>query len=513
MVRSGRTRCCVCAVVYLLAATGCRFSQADSDDEVYIAPATVLQHQAYPEAVTGRFASLADFETSAVSGKPGYGQVGHFRIAGSGRGERKYVVNITRTGIGAMEATIPPGATLEFTLPAVHDFDGYTLLLAAVHSRKIRDDLKVTLVTDSARWSARPVLLEKGWNNVLVDLQRLKAMEGFEPRGVRKIRFAFAAAEEPVTINLDDVLLIDNRREIKPLPTGMKLTKAGLDYTLTAPGRAQPIQVYQGHDGLWRLGGEQAVLELATGGSIRPSGGAATEDIAAFGGRRVGKVEIAEANAVRLRIVNTWYFPTSAGQWETLAIRQVRWQHTLYGDGRHVTDVVVNNAGGRELSAVRITAPREAAWSGGRVARQIDLRAMGGSVGRWSYLLSPKGTKKEAYESNYLKPGRMDVRIGEQEASDGDVGADGFDESQGCYHLQARAGRCRFQLMGGVDGIVDPVFRVRGRWASKVSAGCEGQALRTLATLADGTVVFVLPGVVKGAHWIEVTGKPALVGE
>jgi len=209
---------------------------------------------------------------------------------------------------------------------------------------------------------------------------------------------------------------------------------------------------------------------------------------------------------VRVRLGNTWYFPTSAGQWESLAVRQIRWEHTFYGDGRRVTDVVVNNAGGRDVSAVRIAAPGPVAWSSGRSATVMDVRPFPGSVGRWSFLMAPPSKRKALYGLNYRQPAGFEIRMGSKEAADGDVDADGFDESQGCYHLRAKDGHCRFLLRPGGDGLADAAIRVSGSWRGPVAANSEGLPLRELGVVPGRAVVLRVPGVLTRPTWVEVTG-------
>ena len=216
---------CAAAVAVALLAAGCRRG-ARRQEEFYLQPLPIQQSQAYPETVTGRFVSLADFEEAPLARQPGHAQVRHFvfRPTGSGAG-MKYVVNITRTGAGALEAEMPVGSSLVYRLPEVHDFSEYCLLSMAIYSRSVRDDLRVLLVTDRAGWESHPVLLRTGWNNVLIDIQRLKVLPDFNTRRVREIRLRFAGggkgAAGAVRINLDDIMLIDNRREILPLPEGI----------------------------------------------------------------------------------------------------------------------------------------------------------------------------------------------------------------------------------------------------------------------------------------------------
>ena len=153
--------------------SGCRLSppvKPPAPPENTPDPLPLQQARAYGETVTGLFVSLVDFE-DAHDGPKGHSQVELFSIAPSDkRGRRKFVVNITRTGAGAMEVTLGPGASLAFASPDIHDFTGYTLLTMALYSEALRDDLQVTLVSESGNWTSHRTLLTPGWNNVLVDI-------------------------------------------------------------------------------------------------------------------------------------------------------------------------------------------------------------------------------------------------------------------------------------------------------------------------------------------------------
>jgi len=303
-------------------------------------PLAVQQAGAYGETATGIFASLADFE-DVPAGQRGYTQVGHFTIRPEAPGgQRGFVVNVTRTGVGALEVDLPAGSELVFAAPHMHDFTGYRLLSMALYSRSLRDDLQVRLLADGGSWLSHRTLVLPGWSNVLIDIQRLGEAKGFDVTAVESIRLGFADAAGPVRFNLDDIMLIDNARTIRPTPPGVVLRKSGLDYSLTLPGRAGKIDLAQGADGLWRLGGLQAEVRLGGPGEKAAGGG---EHLELMGERRVGQVELLEHNRIRLRIANTWYFPTRAGEWASLAVRRIRWEHTFYADGRWVTEGMLNN--------------------------------------------------------------------------------------------------------------------------------------------------------------------------
>ena len=579
----------LCLAAWLSALAGCQFDPLSlarpagaaaraAPAPATLAPVPVQQFQAYPELATGRFISLADFEDSPAYG-PGHRQIEQFYIHPNlPHADRRYVVNITRTGAGAMEVNLPPGSALVYNLSEVSDFSAHTLLSVAIYSREIRDDLKVLLSTDKSGWESLPVLLRAGWNTVTVDLQRLSGRKDFDAHGVRSIRFWFesnvpqvAAAPSATTspappeqagvrFNLDDILLVDNRRQIEPTPPGVRLLKSGLDYEIHLPGRPGPLHLRQGDDGLWRLGDDQPAVRLlrstgilpvsptavsalgkekaATGETaVLPTGetpvpgavvaSSATtfaassaqvgkpvppgEDLRAFGDRRVGEVELLEANPVRLRIANAWYFPLSGGPWLSLNIRQVRWEHTFYADGRWVTELLINNAGGDDVPGVRLGLGATV-WPPGRTPPAPDqLLGLGGGVGRWSWMVGPDAPRRGPIEQAYRRPGRIELRIGQREPCDGDSDGDGFDESQGCWSLRARAGHCRFRLAPDGADLIDPVIRVHGDWTGPVSASCEGLPLRETVRLSDGSVLLVLPGAHAEPRWVEITGPAGLL--
>lgn len=481
-------------------------------------PLPLQQSRVYSETVTGRFVSLCDFEDSPAL--PGHRQVDWFTISAKGgpdaapAGKGKFVVNVTRTGAGAMEVSLPPQGRLVFSPQEVHDFSGYTLLSMALYSEALRDDLRVTLRTDKTAWTSPHTIVQIGWNTVLIDIQRLSRAAGFDTKAVRAIEIAFVDAAGHVMFNLDDIMLIDNRRAIEPTPPGIKLLKSGLDYTLELPGRG-PMRLSQSPDGLWRLGEDQPVVSIAAAG--QPAAG--WEDLEPMGPRRVGAVELLEHNASRIRIANTWYFPTQAGEWVSLAVRQIRWDYTFYADGRTVTGIEVNNAGGRAISSLRIRLLAPAAWSLGRRGSELLAAEFPGPVARWSYLQSAPGPRQQALLESFMVPGRVQTTMGQVEHAAGDIRRDGFDESQGCYCLKAdAAGHCRFTISPPPApasqpasaatrpaGVAAPVFLVAGDWKGAVRAQAMGRPIEPVTRVDEGHVLFVLPETVRYPVAIEVT--------
>ncbi|MHC4294040.1 MAG: hypothetical protein ACYSTL_00475 [Planctomycetota bacterium] len=189
-----------------------------------LVPLAFQQLRTYRETVTGRFISLVDFEDTAPH--RGFEQVDWFSIRPhAGAGERKFAVNITRTGAAAMSVALPKGSRLVLSVPYFQDFSGYSLVSFALHSETLRGDLCVTVGTGQASWTSHRTLVAEGWNTVLVDIKRLESLDEFDIENVRTIEFFFADAVGPVRFYLDDILLIDNARELEPVPPGFTVRK------------------------------------------------------------------------------------------------------------------------------------------------------------------------------------------------------------------------------------------------------------------------------------------------
>jgi hypothetical protein len=498
------------ALLALLAA-GCpppRPQPPPDTSEPAMEPLALQQARLYPETVTKRFVSLVDFE-DAPNGPRGFKQADLFTIEPAApQGRVRFVVHITRTGAGALEVLLPAQAGLVMKIPHIHDFSGYTLLGLAVHSEALRDDLRVELTTDNASWRSPRTLVQPGWTHVLIDIRRLQREPGFDIRGVRTLRLSFGEAAEPVAFGLDDVILIDNARDLTPVPSGFWLRKEGLDYRLRLPGDSREVAIRQGDDALWREGFFRPVVGVCGPGRMPATAG---ESLERMGARRIGSLEILEHNRVRVRLRNTWYFPTRGGEWLSMSVRRLAIEHTFWADGRCATCVELNNAGGPEIAAVRLRAPRRAAWAVHDRRQELLLSPFHGPVGLWQYLLAPAIPEAAAMESNYMRPPPVRISLGRQDAyAPGDADRDGFDESQGCYFLAAApGGHCRFSVRPPPEGLVNPAFRIQGPWGVDVSVQTAGRAVRDVGRADDGAVVFMLEGRFYEELPVEVTGPPA----
>lgn len=462
------------------------------------------QMQACPEARTGRFVVLADFESGGSEA---------FVVQPPGAGRASIQIGQARTGHGSLESVLWGQAELAYQPTDPIDLGEATLLGLSIRCPALRDDLVVRLTGGGATWTSPPVLLRPGWNAVLIDLQRARQTEGFDPSGVREIRLGLTGGMRELALGVDDLLLIDNRRAIEPVPAGLTVRRVGLAAVVTLPGRDGRVRIAPGPDGLWRMGVHQPTVKFAAPSEPLPPGG---EGLAILGDRRIGRLDILETNAVRCRLGMTWFFPARAGSWATIhAVRRVRWEMTFYGDGRWVTHLRLNNAGGTPIGKVLLALPgRRAAWAGGRLQRIWRDERFVGPIGRWSYLLPPSTGEQQRIAANYLDPPTVELLLGRQGVfAPGDVDRDGFDESQGCYVLAGHRGHCRFRVPAGEGGVVRPVFRVIGPWAGPVSVNVQGRAIRTQARLEDGSVLFALPDVFRRDVFVELFGSMAVEDE
>lgn len=474
------------------------------------------QRDAYPEAAAGRFVSLVDFEPAGLA--VGSRHKACFQIAGVGADALK-VIRVAGpsqgTGRGALRVSLPPKATLECTLPEVRDIREYTLLSIGLGVSRLRDDVEITLVSDAGSYTGPRTVVPAGFSAAEVDLTALAGLTNFDPTRVSAIHIRFASARAAVELWLDDILLVDNTRTITPTPPGLVVRKRGQNYKVQLPGWDAPILVTRGTDGFWRLGAHQASVVALASREVGELGytddrkGRVLENLLRLGKFRMGQLTLLEANAHRVRFRNTWNFPNHSGEWYSQGARRLAWDYTFYGDGRWVTSLSLNNAGGPAIGALGIYAPlQQACWSHGGLSREAVNEDFVGPVGEWHYLQTPYGDEADTQKQNYLRPALLDVTLGEKKRfAPGDTNRDGFDESQGCYVVAAHKGQCRFQILPPPGGLIRPMFRIPGPWAGTVLAHCEGLALRDVVILPDGSALFGLSGVVDKPTAIEVRGQ------
>ncbi len=495
-----------------LCLAGCAGPQPDQPaakvyDPMLPDPLPVQHLRAYPEAATGVFLSLADFE-NAPGAPSGARQIEHFSVLGASGAHPKprFVLNITRTGAGALAVTLPPGARLRYDVPHVHDWSKYNLLSIALHTEAVRDDLQVTLISQAGSYRSPRRLLGGQWSTVLVDLQGLAERADFDMQDIRAVELSLANPGGSVRLGLDDILLIDNRRRLEPTPPGLTLRRRGLDWLVDWQKWDRLLVLHESPDGLYRFKRTQAGLQVL-GPDDRPDP-AGQENLALLGSDRIGRVRLLETNALRVRLAVDWFFPSRLGQWSSLGVRQVNWQYTFYADGRWVTHLRINNAGGAALSRLLVETPFAAMFPAAETATDHhEIAGLAGPVASSSWqMLSPRTPESAApaLRRGYATPGRVRLELGDGDFyAPGDADRDRFDESAGCWDLAAGNGHCRFRLLPPRHGLQGPVFRIRSV-DRPVSVNLEGLAVRDVVELDGGDILFQLPGRIDQPCWVEI---------
>ncbi|NLW87192.1 MAG: hypothetical protein GXY38_10000 [Planctomycetes bacterium] len=455
-------------------------------------PLPVQQSRAYPETLTGRFVCLADFENNDSG--PGYQQLAQFQIEAPAPDASyfRHAVNRTSTGIGALEVNLTPDSVMTFTIPDIRNFKPYTLLGMAVHSSSIRDDFQVSLESEGGSWQGPRALLRPGWNNVLIDIQRLANEPGFRIGHVRRMTIRLSEARSAVRLYIDDIMLIDNRRKLEPVPDGMSVEKIGLDYEISSAAWSESLRLAQGGDGLWRLNANHPVFQIAAEGESLPEA-IDTESLEVMGDRRLGMVEVIENNPVRLRIANTWFFPVRAGEWVSMGVRSIRFEYTFLPAGQIIQNVEFNNAGGASINGLRINTSAPAVWSDGSTASMWRDEGFCSTIGRWCWQTAPEAQLL----ADFVDPGTIEMSMG---------GLGQYDHSLGCWILESQNGHCRFTFTPPATTSGIAFFQVKGRWSGDVSVQSQGRAARNIVRQGSDWVLFRLPVVPDKAVSVEVTG-------
>lgn len=445
---------------------------------------------ACPETIPGNYLWLADFEETST--RSAAEQVRHFRVESEAEEDRIFLVSDrAHTGEGSAKITLSPGGRLVFSRSISPSDVEFTFLSMAVYSEVFRDDLCLTVTLGGKERRFPPSLIEPGWNIVLFDIRFLRP-SGFEPSVEIKLLVEFSDAAGAMEIGLDDLMLVDNVRELAGTPEGIRVARNGLDYVLSIRGWDFPMALRQGEDGLWRLSEGRIRLQIF---GEEDSLANTEEYLDLLGERKIGQIEILECNPIRIRLANRWYFPSRGGEWRSLSVQKIVWEQTFYGDGRWVTSLEMNNAGEREIRAVRLTSREPTAWSGGSITRELFEDTFSGPVRRWSALRAAKSPAGDKALRNYLLPGRVEVRLGEEgHFVSSDKNRDHFDESQACYYFRSASRHGRFAWFPPEGGERNPVFRVTGLDEGEVIVTCQGQAVHEVVRLEDASILFQLRG-------------------
>lgn len=115
---------------------------------------------------------------------------------------------------------------------------------------------------------------------------------------------------------------------------------------------------------------------------------------------------------------------------------------------------------------------------------------------------------------DYQHPAKLDVRVGRRITdADGDLNADGFNESEGCYELAADGNLVRFRLDPAGQLRHAPVFRVRGSSGRDAWIYCEGRIVDAQGRDASGDLLFTPGRPISQPTAFDVNLRPAVAGE
>ncbi|MEW6249464.1 MAG: hypothetical protein AB1716_02375 [Planctomycetota bacterium] len=228
-------------------------------------PVLAQQRRTYADLASGRFISLADFETR--------GQDAMFRVVGPDgtEGDREQPsLSILRsrneTGAGGLKARL--GGTEDRLLfdgersdelALVRDWRPYGLLLMSVYGPSDGVLLELSIRSggkDAALTWSRTVAAQAGWNLLRIDLAGVG--ERIDLGDVRAIGWRAFQAAAPVELFVDDVILADNRADVlvaQPEPGALYVFTRGRRIYVGARERFE-LAFADGLIAAWRSGDE-----------------------------------------------------------------------------------------------------------------------------------------------------------------------------------------------------------------------------------------------------------------
>lgn len=202
---------------------GCDAMQpAGRSDSTGLSPVLVRLKETYPDLANGRFVVLADFEAAE--------QEKLLRVTDANGDEgdlAQPVIDITvarnETGAGSIRSDLPnPSAILRVDgvrseqLALIRDWSAYQLLMFCTRaSAESQLEIAITGAAPEQVWTSR-IRVGPRWQVHRVDLADVA--ESVRLTDVRGISLHVVDNAGPLTLNLDDVVLADNSREILPYP-------------------------------------------------------------------------------------------------------------------------------------------------------------------------------------------------------------------------------------------------------------------------------------------------------
>lgn len=323
------------ALVLLLA--GCEALQPKSKTpapESRLSPVLQRMQKTYDDLASGRFVSIADFETP--------GQETMFRCVGADGKEGDRVqptLSILRsrneTGAGGLKARLGSSADrLLFDgkrstqMALVRDWRPYSLLLMSIYGPPAGVVLEFSIESGEQaplRWS-RTIHVLPGWNLFRLDLAAVG--DRADLADVRALGWRAPQVAAPVDLYLDDVILADNTRyllgesagsgELCVFTRGRRICVGARD--------CFELSFADGQIVAWRSGKDENLVDidglgpwpvpLAADWVDGPSAALAYDDpqlFAAWGGAAATAQSIVEATPFRVIIQSRWRFGDASG--------------------------------------------------------------------------------------------------------------------------------------------------------------------------------------------------------
>ncbi|MBL8877847.1 MAG: hypothetical protein JNG88_01905 [Phycisphaerales bacterium] len=342
----------IAACLGLLGCDALRPSNRGGAADGSLSPVLVRLRDAYSDLVDGRFVVLADFETAE--------QEKLLRVAAVDGGASQLeqpAVDITQsrneTGAGSVRCLLPDAAaTVIFDgarsdqLSLIRDWGSYQLLLfnsRASQNATLQIDIAAGREADQ-HWTSR-VHVGPTWQLHRVDLADVG--ESIDIHDVRSITLRAIESTAPLTLNLDDIVLADNARELSTAGP------AAGDLGVRAAGRRTHVVSRDRFDlgfcdGLicsWtsespdnlvvRSGLGPWPVTLAAGWHANRDAPPAYDDprmYASFGEAAATAQKVVEATPYRVQIDGHWRFVAGAASTDDMPA--FHWRYSIYSDGR-----------------------------------------------------------------------------------------------------------------------------------------------------------------------------------
>ncbi len=352
-----------------------------TDARAPLPPTLERLRRAYPDLESGRFVSLADFESA--------GQVGLFRTvdaAGKEEDRPQPALSILRcrseTGAGSLKVILEDGDdrllfdgqhSEQYAL--IRDWRPFALLLMSIYGPPSGATLEFGVHSGAPallHWS-RTLQIRPGWGLYRIDLDTVG--ESIDLADVRALSWRAPQSSGPVELYLDDVVVADNTRTLTPAeadPDDLRVFVRGQRLHVGVPGRFE-LALADGVMVSWRdpqsdnladIGGLGPwPIPLPTEWASPAAPAIAYDDPQLFtgwGGAVAAAQRVVEATPFRAVIEGQWRFvaPGAAPDPNTDSPSHA-WQYTIYSTGALYVRVESRAADG--------------GWAGARVGYAIGL--------------------------------------------------------------------------------------------------------------------------------------------